>query len=81
MAAFLGCILHLGGGAAREERDNAFAEHGRTGSVPDKWASPGMQETISANDAVQMAQVPVQGGTGADSLNVCNHNYSVPNRR
>lgn len=57
MAAFSGRQLHLGDGAAREERDRQFREHARDkkGSVPDKWASPDVQKMIYEHDCVRDA--------------------------
>ncbi len=55
MAAFSGRTLHLGEGAAREERDRQFAENGKGGSVPDKWASPDVQKMIYSYDCVKEA--------------------------
>lgn len=54
MAHHAGRVLHLGEGAAREERDRQFAAH-RTDSkqaVPDKWASPDVQKMIYSYDCV-----------------------------
>jgi salicylate hydroxylase len=53
MAAFSGRILHLGEGKAKEERDRLFAENGKSGSVPDKWASPDVQKMIYSHDCIQ----------------------------
>lgn len=55
MAAHSGRILHLGEGKAKEERDREFRQNGKTGSVPDKWASPDVQKMIYSNDCVQEA--------------------------
>jgi salicylate hydroxylase len=55
MAAHSGRILHLGEGKAKEERDRQFRENGKSGSVPDKWASPDVQKMIYSNDCVQEA--------------------------
>ncbi len=54
MAFVSGKALHLGDGKAREERDRLFREHAaRKGSaVPDKWASPDVQQLIYSNDCV-----------------------------
>lgn len=56
LAAFSGRTLHLGEGKAKEERDRQFAEakEGR-GVVPDKWASPDVQEMIYTHDCMQIA--------------------------
>ncbi len=55
LAAHSGRILHLGAGQAKEERDRAFRENGKSGSVPDKWASPDVQKMIYSNDCVKEA--------------------------
>lgn len=55
LAAHSGRILHLGEGKAKEERDREFSQNGKTGSVPDKWASPDVQRMIYSNDCVQEA--------------------------
>jgi salicylate hydroxylase len=55
MAAHSGRILHLGEGQAKEERDRQFRENGKTGSVPDKWASPDVQKMIYSHDCVKEA--------------------------
>lgn len=55
LAAHSGRILHLGEGAAKEERDRLFRENGRSGSVPDKWASPDVQKMIYSHDCVKEA--------------------------
>lgn len=57
MAAFSGRQLHLGEGKAREERDRLFREHHRDkkGSIPDKWASPDVQQMIYGHDCVKEA--------------------------
>ncbi|GAW25015.1 putative salicylate hydroxylase [Rosellinia necatrix] len=57
MAAFSGRTLHLGEGAAREERDRQFAEGRKKGNaVPDKWASPDVQKMIYSHDCVAEAR-------------------------
>lgn len=56
MATHSGRILHLGEGPAKEERDRLFRENGKTGSVPDKWASPDVQKMIYSNDCIQEAR-------------------------
>lgn len=53
MAYVSGRTLHLGEGAAKEERDRMFKEHKGNGSVPDKWASPEVQKMIYSNDCVE----------------------------
>jgi salicylate hydroxylase len=55
LAAHSGRILHLGEGKAKEERDREFRQNGKTGSVPDKWASPDVQKMIYSNDCVKEA--------------------------
>lgn len=55
LAAHSGRILHLGAGKAKEERDREFSQNGKTGSVPDKWASPDVQKMIYSNDCVKEA--------------------------
>lgn len=52
MAYMSSLTLHLGEGKAREERDRMFRERESGGSVPDKWASPDVQEMIYTNDCV-----------------------------
>ncbi|KAL1902612.1 hypothetical protein Sste5346_001054 [Sporothrix stenoceras] len=54
MAYHSGRALHLGEGAAREERDRQFAEHKADGkkAIPDKWASPDVQKMIYSYDCV-----------------------------
>lgn len=58
MAHHSGRVLHLGEGAAREERDRQFAEHGSDGkkAIPDKWASPDVQKMIYSYDCVAEAK-------------------------
>lgn len=56
LASFSGRTLHLGEGKAKEERDREFAQHGKTGSLPDKWASPDVQKMIYSYDCVKEAQ-------------------------
>ncbi|KAK4146781.1 uncharacterized protein C8A04DRAFT_9521 [Dichotomopilus funicola] len=55
LAAHSGRILHLGEGAAKEARDREFRENGRSGSVPDKWASPDVQKMIYGLDCMREA--------------------------
>lgn len=58
LAAYSGRQLHLGEGAAREERDRQFRAHrdGRKGAVvPDRWASPDVQKMIYEHDCVRDA--------------------------
>ncbi|KAH9883323.1 FAD/NAD(P)-binding domain-containing protein [Xylariomycetidae sp. FL2044] len=57
MAAFSGRLLHLGEGEAREERDRQFALGKTKGTpIPDKWASPEVQDMIYSYDCVRDAQ-------------------------
>ncbi|RYO75873.1 hypothetical protein DL766_009091 [Monosporascus sp. MC13-8B] len=52
-----GLTLHLGEGKAREERDRQFEEARRRGGpVPDKWASPDVQDMIYSYDCVRDAR-------------------------
>ncbi|RYO95531.1 hypothetical protein DL764_007691 [Monosporascus ibericus] len=52
-----GRTLHLGEGKAREERDRQFEEARRRGGpVPDKWASPDVQDMIYSYDCVRDAR-------------------------
>lgn len=53
LATFSGRQLHLGEGKAKEERDRQFRENGKSGSVPDKWASPDVQKMIYSYDCVK----------------------------
>jgi len=55
LATLSGRILHLGEGKAREERDRLFRENGKHGVVPDKWASPDVQQMIYSHDCVKDA--------------------------
>lgn len=55
LASHSGRVLHLGEGKAKEERDRLFKENGKSGSVPDKWASPDVQRMIYGNDCVKEA--------------------------
>ncbi|KAI1327131.1 FAD/NAD(P)-binding domain-containing protein [Xylariaceae sp. FL0255] len=57
LAAFSGRTLHLGEGKAKEERDRQFEEARKRGApVPDKWASPEVQEMIYSHDCVEEAR-------------------------
>lgn len=56
LASYSGRILHLGEGKAKEERDREFATNGKTGSVPDKWASPDVQKMIYSYDCMKEAE-------------------------
>ncbi|KAK4454311.1 hypothetical protein QBC34DRAFT_393064 [Podospora aff. communis PSN243] len=53
LATFSGRQLHLGEGKAKEERDRLFRENGKSGTVPDKWASPDVQKMIYSHDCVK----------------------------
>ncbi|CAM1505902.1 Fc.00g115390.m01.CDS01 [Cosmosporella sp. VM-42] len=56
LAALSGRTLHLGEGVAKEERDRQFAESKTNGGrVPDKWASPEVQEMIYSHDCMTYA--------------------------
>ena len=55
LASHSGRVLHLGEGKAKEERDRLFGENGKSGSVPDKWASPDVQKMIYSHDCVKDA--------------------------
>ncbi|KAF2143096.1 uncharacterized protein K452DRAFT_15523 [Aplosporella prunicola CBS 121167] len=59
LAAASGRALHLGEGAAKEERDRKFRalKEGRgDGGVPDKWADRATQEGIYRHDVVAVAE-------------------------
>jgi salicylate hydroxylase len=57
LAAASGRALHLGEGAAKEERDKQFAAlKKRKGAVPDKWADSDVQRIIYGTDVMQEAQ-------------------------
>nr|POE51687.1 fad-dependent monooxygenase ops4 [Quercus suber] len=58
MAAASGRGLHLGEGAAKEERDRQFAalKSGKGGPVPDKWADADVQKMIYGHDVVDAAE-------------------------
>jgi len=57
LAAFSGRTLHLGEGKAKEERDRQFEEARKKGNaVPDKWASPDVQQMIYSHDCVAEAR-------------------------
>lgn len=57
MAAASGRALHLGEGAAREERDRRFAAlKAGMGAVPDKWADADVQRQIYGHDCMKVAQ-------------------------
>lgn len=57
MAAASGRALHLGDGAAKEERDRQFAAlRAGKGPVPDKWADADVQREIYGFDCTQVAE-------------------------
>lgn len=57
LAAASGRSLHLGEGAAKEERDRQFAAlKEKKGSVPDKWADADVQKKIYGHDCVKVAE-------------------------
>ncbi|KIX03162.1 uncharacterized protein Z518_06713 [Rhinocladiella mackenziei CBS 650.93] len=59
MAAASGRELHLGEGAAKEERDRQFAKlkaAGGIGTVPDKWADQDVQRLIYGFDCMTVAE-------------------------
>jgi salicylate hydroxylase len=57
MAAASGRAMHLGDGAAQEERDKQFAslKNGK-GPVPDKWADAEVQKMIYGFDCMKVAE-------------------------
>ncbi|KAL7627538.1 hypothetical protein AAE478_001731 [Parahypoxylon ruwenzoriense] len=57
LAASSARTLHLGEGKAKEERDRQFAAAKKKGTpIPDKWASPEVQDMIYSYDCVKEAQ-------------------------
>ena len=57
LAAASGRALHLGQGKEKEARDRLFAEAKTNGGkVPDKWASPDVQEMIYSHDCMETAE-------------------------
>ena len=57
LAAASGRALHLGEGAAREERDRQFAALRAGGkAVPDKWADADVQKKIYGHDCMKVAE-------------------------
>lgn len=57
LAALSGRTLHLGDSEAKEERDRQFAEaNSNGGRVPDKWASPDVQQMIYSHDCMRIAE-------------------------
>ena len=61
MAAANGRSMHLGEGAAKEERDKQFAalKQGK-GPVPDKWADADVQRMIYGHDCMNVAEEEFQ---------------------
>jgi salicylate hydroxylase len=57
LAASNGRGLHLGEGAAKEERDKQFAalKQGKGTAVPDKWADADVQKMIYGQDVMEIA--------------------------
>jgi len=57
LAAASGRAMHLGDGAAKEERDRQFAalKNGGKGPVPDKWADADVQKIIYGTDIMKVA--------------------------
>ncbi len=58
LAAENGRALHLGEGAAKEERDRQFAalKASAKGTVPDKWADAEVQKRIYGHDCIRIAE-------------------------
>ncbi|TVY82700.1 FAD-dependent monooxygenase OpS4 [Lachnellula suecica] len=58
LAAANGRDLHLGAGAAKEERDKKFAalKKEQMGTVPDKWADADVQKMIYGHDCMKVAE-------------------------
>jgi salicylate hydroxylase len=57
LAAASGRALHLGEGAAKEERDRQFAAlKEKKGTVPDKWADAEVQKRIYGHDCMKVTQ-------------------------
>ncbi|KAK0282886.1 hypothetical protein LTR91_022580 [Friedmanniomyces endolithicus] len=57
LAAASGRAMHLGEGAAKEERDRQFAAlKGGKGPVPDKWADADVQRMIYGQDVMKIAE-------------------------
>ena len=57
LAAASGRALHLGEGAAKEERDRLFAASKKgDGPVPDKWADADVQKMIYGHDCMKVAE-------------------------
>jgi len=57
LAAANGRDLHLGAGAAKEERDKKFAAlKEKKGTVPDKWADADVQKMIYGHDCMEITE-------------------------
>ena len=59
LAAASGRALHLGEGAAKEERDKQFAAlkaQAGKGPIPDKWADADVQRQIYGFDCMKVAE-------------------------
>ncbi|KJX94850.1 salicylate hydroxylase like protein [Zymoseptoria brevis] len=57
LAAASGKALHLGDGAAKEQRDKQFAaSRDGNGPVPDRWADADVQKIIYGTDVVKVAE-------------------------
>jgi len=59
LAAASGRALHLGEGAAKEERDKQFAAlkaQAGKGPIPDKWADADVQKQIYGFDCIKVAE-------------------------
>jgi salicylate hydroxylase len=57
LAAASGRALHLGEGAAKDERDRQFAAlKEKKGAVPDKWADADVQRQIYGHDCMKVTQ-------------------------
>ncbi|KAF9631129.1 putative salicylate hydroxylase protein [Lasiodiplodia theobromae] len=63
LAAASGRALHLGEGAAKEERDKQFAalKEKKGGAVPDKWADADVQKKIYGHDCMEVAAEEYEG--------------------
>lgn len=63
LAAASGRALHLGEGAAKEERDRQFAalKEKKGGAVPDKWADADVQKKIYGHDCMEVAAEEYEG--------------------
>lgn len=55
LAAASGRALHLGDGADKEERDNAFRSSEKGNKMPDKWADADVQKMVFGTDIWQQA--------------------------